>query len=69
MCSSDLEIEHELLPGQTAADQPDLVARVFQMKKKALIKAIVNDGILEPVQQPESGKNLIRFFSDSCDSV
>lgn len=42
------EIECELLPGQTAADRPDLVARVFQMKKKALIKAIVNDGILGP---------------------
>jgi len=42
------EIECELLPGQTAADRPDLVAHVFQMKKKALIKAIVKDGILGP---------------------
>ena len=34
------EIERELLPGQTAVDHPDLIARVFQLKKKALIKAI-----------------------------
>jgi hypothetical protein len=42
------EIERELLPGQTAADCPDLIVRVFQLKKKALIKAIVKDGILGP---------------------
>ena len=39
------EITHELLPGQTAADRPDLVSRVFQLKKKALLNAIVKDGI------------------------
>lgn len=28
------EIERELLPGQRAVDRPDLIARVFQFKKK-----------------------------------
>jgi hypothetical protein len=31
-----LEITRELFPGQTAADRPDLCARVFNMKKKAI---------------------------------
>lgn len=39
------EIQHELLPGQTSYDRPDLVARVFQMKKKALIGLICKEGI------------------------
>ncbi|KAF9492605.1 hypothetical protein BDN71DRAFT_1483753 [Pleurotus eryngii] len=30
------EIEHELLPGQTSYDRPDLVAQVFQLKKAIL---------------------------------
>ena len=32
------EITHELLPGQTVADRPDLCARVFHMKKKVIIE-------------------------------
>lgn len=28
------ETKHELLPGQTVTDQPDLVACMFQLKKK-----------------------------------
>ena len=41
------EITAELLPGQKASDRPDLVARVFQLKKKALIQDIVKkNGIL-----------------------
>ncbi len=39
------EVTRELLPGQTAADRPDLVARVFQLKKKALLQEIFKDGI------------------------
>lgn len=39
------EITHELLPGETPYDWPDLVARVFQLKKEALIKDILN-GVL-----------------------
>ena len=39
------EITRELLPGQTAVDHPDLVSRVFQLKKKALLDAILKDGI------------------------
>ena len=39
------EIEDQLLPNQTAYDRPDLVARVFQMKKDALIDYIYKHGI------------------------
>ena len=39
------EIECELLPGQTAYDHPDLVARVFQMKKKVVIDYIYKHGV------------------------
>ncbi|KAG9219893.1 hypothetical protein CCMSSC00406_0010065 [Pleurotus cornucopiae] len=39
------EIEHELLPGQTSYDRPDLVARVFQLKKKAILEEIQTHGI------------------------
>ena len=39
------EIEDELLLGQTSYDRPDLVARVFQMKKDALIDYIYKHGI------------------------
>lgn len=39
------EITRELLPGQTAADRPDLVARVFKIKKDALLKLITKNGI------------------------
>jgi Helitron helicase-like domain at N-terminus len=42
------EIKQELLSGQTVSDRPDLVARVFQLKKKALMKAILDDGIFGP---------------------
>ncbi|KAI5449084.1 hypothetical protein NCC49_005354 [Naganishia albida] len=34
------EIQEELYPGQTASDRPDLVARVFGMKLKALLDDI-----------------------------
>lgn len=39
------EITNELLPGQTAADRPDLVARVFQQKKAAILNDILKEGI------------------------
>ena len=34
------EIVNELLPGQTAVDRPDLVARVFHMKQQALLQEV-----------------------------
>ena len=37
------EIKDSLLPGQTAQDRPDLVARVFQEKAHKILKAI-DDG-------------------------
>jgi hypothetical protein len=39
------EILRALLPGQTAYDHPDLVARVFQMKKEAVLNYITKHGI------------------------
>ena len=39
------EITQELLPGQTAYDRPDLVARVFELKKKMVLEYIHKHGI------------------------
>ena len=39
------EITRELLPGQTAYDRLELVLRVFQIKKKAIIEFIYKHGI------------------------
>ena len=39
------EITRELLRGQTAADRPDLCARVFEMKRKVIIDEIYKKGI------------------------
>jgi hypothetical protein len=39
------EIINELYPGQTVNDRPDLVSRVFQLKKKALLDAILKHSI------------------------
>ncbi|KIM40031.1 hypothetical protein M413DRAFT_29163, partial [Hebeloma cylindrosporum] len=43
------EIERELLPGQTAYDRPDLVTRVFQLKKKAVVDYIYKFGVFGSV--------------------
>ena len=43
-----LEIKRELLPQQTPIDRPDLVSRVFQLKKKTIMKAILKDDIFGP---------------------
>ncbi|THH15669.1 hypothetical protein EW146_g4843 [Bondarzewia mesenterica] len=40
------EITRELLAGQTAADRPDLVTRVFQLKKQAILHDIFMNGVL-----------------------
>lgn len=39
------EIVQELLPGQSAIDQPDLVARVFHLKQKELLDEIKHKNI------------------------
>jgi len=39
------EVQQELLPGQTAADHPDLVARVFHMKKTEIINNVYKNGV------------------------
>ena len=43
------EIENELLPGQTAADRPDLVVHAFHAKQKELIEDM-KQGIFGKVQ-------------------
>lgn len=40
------EITANLRPGETAADRPDLVARVFQCKLKELLRLLTKDGFL-----------------------
>ncbi|KAI5822404.1 hypothetical protein K523DRAFT_196747, partial [Schizophyllum commune Tattone D] len=40
------EITRALLPGQTAYDRPDLVARVFALKRDAMLHEIYHGGIL-----------------------
>jgi hypothetical protein len=44
-----LEIQSELPEGQIAADRPDLVARVFQMKVKKLLRGVCKGGWLAQV--------------------
>ena len=36
------EILHSLFPGQTATDRPDIISRIFEQKKKTLLKLIDN---------------------------
>ena len=38
-----LEIQENLAPNQTYVDRPDIVARVFNLKLKALMKRLVED--------------------------
>ena len=43
-----IEIKRELFPCQTVVDWPDLVTHVFQLKKKALMNAILKEDIFGP---------------------
>ena len=42
------EIKRELLHGQNVTDRLDLVSRVFQLKQKALMHAILKEGVFGP---------------------
>ena len=45
-----VEVQRELLPGQDPSDRPDLIARVFQLKKEAILRDILKNGIFgQPV--------------------
>ncbi|KAG3166565.1 hypothetical protein PC128_g19681 [Phytophthora cactorum] len=44
------EIQDSFLPGQTASDRPDIVARVFKMKLKALLENIVKNRVFGGLQ-------------------
>ncbi|PIA26331.1 hypothetical protein AQUCO_09500059v1 [Aquilegia coerulea] len=41
----DIFMTNELKPGQVALDRPDLVARVFELKRKAIMHEIENRGL------------------------
>lgn len=43
------EITRELRTGETPYDRPDLVARVFQLKKKAILHDIISNGVMGKV--------------------
>ena len=43
-----VEIENELLPNQTTADRPDLVARVFNLKVRDLLNLIRHQKVFGP---------------------
>jgi hypothetical protein len=40
------EILHELRPGEEANDRPDLTSKVFNMKLNALLKDLLQNGVL-----------------------
>ena len=40
-----VEIQRELLPGQDPSDRPDLIARIFRLKKEAILCDITKNGI------------------------
>ena len=42
-----VEIVAELLPGQTAVNRPDLVARIFHMKQQAFLRDLRHQQVLE----------------------
>jgi hypothetical protein len=44
------EIQKALLPGQTAADRPDIVARVFQLRLKRLMDQLIKEGVFGDVE-------------------
>ena len=46
------EIRENLLPGKRSTDRPDLIARVFQLKLKALMKDILKGKVLGKPHTP-----------------
>ncbi|KAG3254870.1 hypothetical protein PI124_g534 [Phytophthora idaei] len=44
------EIQNNLLPGQTASDRPDIVAREFNMKLKAILEDITTNRVFGDMQ-------------------
>lgn len=45
----DADIQKCLKPGQTASDRPDIVARVFDLKKKKLLQMVCENGMFGKV--------------------
>ncbi|PIA58920.1 hypothetical protein AQUCO_00400047v1 [Aquilegia coerulea] len=55
------EIQNELKPGQAALDRPDLVARVFELKRKAIMHEIKNRGLF--------GRVVAKVTTDQVDRI
>ncbi|XP_055915855.1 uncharacterized protein LOC129948797 [Eupeodes corollae] len=50
-CNPDWqEIKQELFPGQRSFDRHDIIARVFHLKMKKMIKILIKDAIFGPVK-------------------
>ncbi|PIA26326.1 hypothetical protein AQUCO_09500057v1, partial [Aquilegia coerulea] len=55
------EIQNELKPGQAALDRPDLVARVFELKRKAIMHEIENKRLF--------GRVVAKVTTDQVDRI
>ncbi|PIA25570.1 hypothetical protein AQUCO_11100024v1 [Aquilegia coerulea] len=55
------EIQNELKPGQAALDRPDLVARVFELKRKTIMHEIENRGLF--------GRVVAKVTTDQVDRI
>ncbi|XP_044005460.1 uncharacterized protein LOC122850368 [Aphidius gifuensis] len=63
------EIQENLLPGQTASDRPDIVSRVFNIKKDELITTIVKNKLFEIVSSIKSVKYLYKYIYKGHDAA
>ncbi|PIA65100.1 hypothetical protein AQUCO_00100527v1 [Aquilegia coerulea] len=55
------EIQNKFKPGQAALDRPDLVARVFELKRKAIMHEIENRGLF--------GRVVAKVMTDQVDRI
>ena len=61
------EITQNLFPGQTASDRPDIVSRVFELKKRAILKEI-NRGLFGGVAARVHSKRGVFLICTSLSS-
>ena len=52
------ELQKSLLPGEQAADRPDLMARVFRLKMEGLLNDILKEGARGPFSLTHS-RNIV----------
>jgi hypothetical protein len=60
------EIISELRLGQTTADRPDLVARVFGMKKDAIVDIVYKQGVLVGLSHTSTQSNFRIVVFRTC---